>query len=188
MERDLHDGALQRLLGLQLGLIHVREHVVDAGVAAELRQLEQEAGRIGDDLRNLSHAICPATLVERGLIQALKEATAASAYRVTVEGEVARLSAHAEQALYYCILEAVQNALRHAGSWAKVHVVVEPHGEQVWFSVTDDGLGFEDAGVRKGMGLDSMRDRVLLAGGALTVQSRRGHGTHVHGYVTPRLS
>jgi signal transduction histidine kinase len=182
LERDLHDGALQRLLSLQLALAGLRRRAPTVELGAELAVLEQQARQVGDDLRRLAHGIYPGTLLERGLRQALREATVVAPVRV--EGEVGRLPAHVEHAVYFSVLEAVQNALRHAGPGARVDVTLLRRPGALEFSVTDDGVGFDATAVRDcGIGMVSMRDRIAAVGGSLDVSSEPGRGSEIRGTV-----
>src|SRR5207245_649043 len=115
--------------------------------------VELQAGAIGDDLRRLATGIYPKTLVDRGLTEALQEAILESGDRVELVGDAGRLPAQIEQALYFCALEAVQNAVRHAGSWARVEVSLVRSARDVDLEVVDNGVGFDLDGVARGLGL-----------------------------------
>src|SRR5436190_8945061 len=117
IERDLHDGAQQRLVALRIELELAEELVVrdPARGAARLRELEGDVEEALEELRTLAHGVYPPLLSQRGLPDALKAATARSSIPVKLEAHaVERYSPEAESAVYFCILEALQNALKHA--------------------------------------------------------------------------
>jgi signal transduction histidine kinase len=183
IERELHDGAVQRLLSLQMGIAGARAHAKSPELSAELERLEEQARHLGGDLRLLAHGIYPGTLLEHGLQAALVEATFTAAHRVRLSGEVGRLSTRVEHAAYFCILEAVQNALRHAGTWARIDITLRVTEQALRFSVTDNGVGFDPATAGHGIGLSSMRGRISSVGGMLEIESKPGWGAAVLGVI-----
>jgi signal transduction histidine kinase len=182
LERDLHDGVLQRVFALQLGLAHAREQAPPP-LAAVLEGLERQARLIGGELRALAHGIYPGTLLDRGLRAALDEATLGAAGRVTVHGDVGRLPEPVERAAYFCVLEAIQNMLRHAGAWATARVTLRADDGVLRFEVVDNGVGFDGAAAPEGLGLRSMRERVAAVGGQLVLESAPGNGVAVRGAI-----
>jgi len=183
IERDLHDGAVQRVLALRLDLARVRRESVRPELTAQLARLEEQAGAIGDDLRRLAHGIHPKTLVDLGLVEALQEAILERGGRVTLAGEPGRLPARIEQAVYFCVLEAIQNATRHAGSWVHVDVTLERSPQGFRFEIADNGVGFDPSAIVPGVGLTSIQARMRAIGGSVEVDSERGRGTRVRGHV-----
>jgi len=183
IERDLHDGAQQRLVGLRLKL----------ELAEELMPSDLERGRkllheIGDEtvealeeVRSLAHGVYPALLARQGLAEALREATLRSPLpaRLEAEGIRRRYPQLVETAFYFCALEAMQNATKHAFGATEVLVALSDDGI-LRFEVRDDGGGFDPA-ITSGAGLSNMRDRLAAVGGELTVLSAVGHGTRVIG-------
>jgi signal transduction histidine kinase len=178
-ERDLHDGAQQRLVlaGLRLreaasgvppDLVDVREEL--AGVGTELNQALE-------DLRELSRGIHPAILSQGGLRPALRTLARRSPVPVTLEVRVAaRLAAQVEVAAYYVVSEALTNAAKHAqASAVQVDVTVSEAG--LLLAIRDDGVGGADDG--RGSGLIGLRDRVEAIGGTIVVESPEGRGTSV---------
>jgi signal transduction histidine kinase len=189
IERDLHDGAQQHLLGLAVNLKVARELTSsDPGRAASiLAQLSAEVHAALEELRELAHGIYPPLLAERGLTDAVRGALTRSgaAGRAQAHG-VGRYSAETEAAVYFCCVEAIQNAAKHAPG-ATVDVRLWSDDGALRFEVQDDGPGFEPALTREGAGLTNMRDRVGAQGGNLRVDTRPGAGTRVTG-VLPILS
>ncbi len=180
LERDLHDGAVQRALGLQLGLARARRHTRDVVLVSELALLESHALLLREDLRRLAHGLYPAVLSERGIGEALVEATAGLSDRVSIAGSIDRLPPDVEHALYHAALEAIQNVVVHAGSWTSARVELAAFPDAATLEVHDDGVGFESTDARGGgFGLRSMRERVAAVGGTVEIRSSPGLGTCV---------
>jgi signal transduction histidine kinase len=191
LERDLHDGAQQRLFLLQVKLAHLREEVGDAAVSARIEEIEADAGAALEELRVLAHGIYPTVLVERGVPEALRAFVVDAPLPVEVTDHwIGRCSPTIEAALYFCGLEAIQNAAKHAGSEARVSVDLDRDGDRIDLSVADDGVGFQPGGAADGIGLVTMRDRIGAVGGELEVVSepRRGVTVHVTIPHAPELS
>jgi signal transduction histidine kinase len=188
IERDLHDGAQQRLVALRIQLelaaerLDGREHE-----AANLRELGAEVERALDEVRSLARGIYPAPLADRGLVEALRAAARQSPLPATVlaTGTTGRYPAEVESAAYFCCLEALQNAAKHARGASAV--VVELHEDDVLrFEVRDDGAGFDPQHVNGGVGMTSMRDRLGAVGGDIAIVSSLGHGTRLIGRIPVR--
>jgi signal transduction histidine kinase len=186
IERDLHDGAQQHLIGLA---VHLR-------LARDLADSEPEKTRemlaaLGDDVqetleqvRDLAHGIYPPLLQDRGLGEAL----AAAAGRATIPTRVdaahtGRYDPVVEATVYFCCLEALQNAAKHAGDGASAVVTVREVDGELLFEVVDDGAGFDASGARGGVGLTNMRDRVGAVGGTVRLESTVGRGTTLVGLI-----
>jgi signal transduction histidine kinase len=177
IERDLHDGAQQRLVSLGLEL-----RTVEADVPPELQSLKKQISQlvtsvvgVSKDLQELSRGIHPAILSKGGLGQALKTLARRSA--VPVELDVAvnrRLPESAEVAAYYVVAEALTNAAKHAQA-SVVKVCVDTEADSLRLSIEDDGIGGADAA--KGSGLVGLADRVEAIGGQMTISSHPGSGT-----------
>jgi signal transduction histidine kinase len=183
LERNLHDGAQQRLFSIQLKLTAVRAQARDPQLARALDELTADTAATVDELRSLAHGLYPTVLRERGLADALRAAARGAAVPVRVDGGIGRAAPSVEEAVYYCVLEAIQNTAKHGGTGARVTVRLEHEGRDLRFWVTDDGAGFDPAQGADGIGLMSMRDRIGAAGGTLDVVSRPGEGTAVLGVV-----
>ena len=185
IERNLHDGAQQHLVALAVNLRLVRDLVAeDPELAAEM--LEQLDGAVKDtiaELRNLAHGIYPPLLVDAGLGAALQAAAGRSPLSVEVEtDDVGRYSPELEAAVYFCCLEALQNAAKHAPD---VHVSVRVWEEAggLLFDVADDGPGYDADVARRGHGFVNMSDRLGAIGGSVRWDSAPGHGARVSGSV-----
>lgn len=186
IERDLHDGAQQRLLAMSVTIERARKELLAGrheGASALLGQLASDNREILGELRELARGIYPPLLAERGLAIALQATARRSAVPVTLEvSDFERQSPQVEAAAYFCILEALTNVAKHAGA-TKVLVSVRglPH---LGFSVADDGRGFDRTLVDPG-GLLGMEARMAAAGGTLDVASLPGQGTTLRGEFPP---
>jgi signal transduction histidine kinase len=191
LERDLHDGAQQRLMAVQVKLRLAQQQIEDDGVVAQLEAIGNDAEAAVEELRSLAHGIYPPVLRNSGLVNALRSVamTAPIAISVTDEG-IGRCSPLVEAAIYFCSVEAIQNAIKHGGSNVQVGATVGRDRDRVHFAITDDGVGFDHAESGDGHGLIGMRDRVGAVGGELEIVSSPGGGTTVRGTipeaVTPR--
>jgi signal transduction histidine kinase len=179
IERNLHDGAQQRLVSLGLEL-----RAAQAAVPPELSELGLELSRVAEglssaqeELREIARGIHPAMLAEGGLGPALK--TVARRSRVPVELDVradGRLPHAVEVAAYYVVSETLANADKHARA-SVVRVEAEAAGGSLRLDISDDGVGGADSS--RGSGLAGLKDRVEAIGGMLTVRSAVGAGTAV---------
>ncbi len=184
IERDLHDGAQQGLTAvvIRLGVAQRLIATDPERASALLAELSGEVEATLTELRDLAHGIYPPLLSQRGLGEALAAAArrAPVATTVTADG-VGRLPPELEAAVYFCCLEALQNATKHAGA-GEVHIAVT-RDRAVTFTVSDDGAGFDPARVTPGSGLNHMTDRLGAIGGTLRIDSTPGSGTVVRGRV-----
>jgi signal transduction histidine kinase len=179
IERDLHDGAQQRLVSLAL---HLR--AVQAAMPADLGELEGELARVADELtgvldelREFARGIHPAILAEGGLGPALRALARRSPVPVELDLRAAgRLPDGVEVAAYYAVSEMLTNVAKHAHA-SVVHVSVEVVDRVVRVSVRDDGAGGADPTL--GSGLVGLKDRVESLDGTLTIRSPIGEGTSV---------
>ena len=185
VERDLHDGAQQYLVLLELKLGLLTKAVADDPKASELAaEVRTDLARALAELRDLAHGIYPAVLESDGLPAALSAAADRSAIPVSVESDgVGRYPQELEAAVYFCCLEALQNAAKHAGEDAKASVRLSQAGGRVEFIVADDGLGYDTANLGPTAGLQNMADRLGALGGELHIESMPGSGTRVSGSV-----
>jgi signal transduction histidine kinase len=186
VERDLHDGAQNRLIALRVKL-RLLEEADDADATTRARlvhELEADAEAALDDLRSLVRGIYPPLLVDRGLRDALAWAARSAPIETTLDVEgLRRYAPDVEATVYFCCLEALQNAAKHAGDAAQATVRVREIGADLVFDVSDDGPGFLPAGAAQSGGLTNMRDRAGAAGGTLEITSAPGAGTLVRGIV-----
>jgi signal transduction histidine kinase len=179
LERNLHDGAQQRLvcLGLHLGLLATRlEPDSEAG-----RLLAQARGELADsvtELRELAHGLHPALLNTCGLVAALESLAARAPLPVSVTAEVGQRSpAPVEVAAYYVVCEALTNVAKYARAETAA-INVARRDRRLVIDVVDDGIGGAD--LASGSGLRGLADRVEALGGRLEISSPPGHGTTVH--------
>ena len=180
LERDLHDGAQQRLLSLGLALQLARSKLgADANGADELlTEADGELRAALDELRELARGIHPAVLTEQGLGAALRSLAERSAVPVAiVEVPELRLSQPAEAAAYFLVSEALANVVKHAGA-SRARVSVVHANARVVVDVEDDGVGGADPS--RGSGLRGLLDRVHALDGELELESTPGSGTRVH--------
>jgi signal transduction histidine kinase len=184
IERNLHDGAQQHLVALavKLGLARQLAESDTSALTAMLDELRADAQQTLTELRELAHGIYPPLLMDRGLPEALRAAANRAALPTDVAADVGRYAPEVEAAVYFCVLEALQNAGKHAGDGARVVVTLRDDGGELCFEVADDGAGFDaTSGRRNGHGFVNMADRVGAVGGHLEVDSVPGRGTRVRG-------
>ena len=176
-ERDLHDGAQQRLICLGLEL---RE--AGATVPPEQHELKEQLARTArgltsvlQDLQEISHGLYPAALSQGGLEAAVLSLTQRSPVPVRLTMHIGRqLAEPLETAVYYAVSEALTNTLKHAQATG-VRVDIHVKDDTICASVHDDGVGGADLG--NGSGLIGLRDRVEALGGCIQITSPRGEGT-----------
>jgi len=185
IERNLHDGAQQHLVALAVNLRLARDLLTDdPDTAGEM--LDLLAGSIKEtiqELRDLAHGIYPPLLMDSGLSEALRAAANRSPLSVSVTAEgVGRHPSEVEAAVYFCCLEALQNAGKHAPD-AKVTLTVGEDRGLLCFAVVDDGPGFDLAAMGLGHGFTNMSDRLGAIGGDVTWDSALGAGVTVTGSV-----
>jgi signal transduction histidine kinase len=175
LERNLHDGAQQRLVSLSLMLRLAARRVQDDPEATEfLQRAGDELAQALQELRELARGIHPAVLTERGLAPALQALAARAPLPVDVDLPDERLPAPVEAAAYYLVSEALANVAKHARA-SEVRVAVDRLDGRVRVEVVDDGVGGADAA--GGTGLRGLTDRVEALGGRLAIDSPPGRGT-----------
>jgi signal transduction histidine kinase len=186
LERDLHDGAQQHLVGLEANLGAARA-LIDSNpeqaqaILDELRGAVQEAMQ---DFRDLAHGIYPPLLQDRGLAEALANAARRTTVPTRVEPNTpCRYDPEVEATVYFCCLEALQNAAKHAGDSARATIRLYEEQDALLFEITDDGSGFDPARTTFGAGLTNMRDRLEAIGGDLRIDSSLGQGSRVLGTI-----
>ena len=187
LERDIHDGAQQHLVALAVNLRLAQTLITRSSERAfpVIAALRTGAGEAIDTLSDLSQGIYPRLLSAEGLGPALEAAVSAGALQVELTiGQLDRLPADVEAALYFCCLEALQNAAKHSRA-ARVAARVGRCAEGVELVVSDDGDGFRPGSVSPGIGLANMRDRAESVGATLRLDSRPGRGTVIAVRVPP---
>jgi len=188
LERNLHDGAQQQLVALAVRLRLART-TASKDLAEADRMLEQLEGDVTDaleNLRELARGVYPALLADQGLAAAIEAQARRSPVPVHVEADgIGRYQQELETAVYFCTLEALQNAAKYAQATEVAVSLLEDQGE-LELSIRDDGRGFDRAATPLGGGLQNMTDRLAALGGTLTVRSRPGAGTTIEGHVPLR--
>jgi signal transduction histidine kinase len=181
LERNLHDGAQQRLVSLAL-ILREAESKLDEDIDAarwRLAEAREELTLAIDELRELARGIHPAVLTDRGLRVAVESLARRAPVPVRIEElPEPRLPQPIEAAVYYLVAEALTNAARHAQA-SEVTVRVAQNGKLVTAEVADDGVG----GAQEGTGLCGLRDRFEALRGTLTVDSPARSGTVVRGQI-----
>lgn len=189
IERNLHDGAQQHLAALAVQLRLAGKLAGDdvGKTKALLDELHQQLQDAVQELRNLAHGIYPPLLMERGLTAALSAAAKRSPLPTVVQTDsVGRYSTEAEATIYFCCLEALQNASKHAGEGATVTIDVKETAGELEFEVVDNGAGFDPQARGIGAGFVNMSDRLGALSGTLQVESAPGRGTRVAGALPVR--
>ena len=179
IERDLHDGAQQRLVALALRLRMAAEpiHREEATRCTEMADAAAELMGVVDDLREISRGIHPAILSKAGLHPALRALGRRSVIPVELDVQVSgRLSESVEVGVYYVVSEMLANAEKHARA-SVVKVGAEASGGRLRVRVHDDGIGGADP--VRGSGLRGLQDRIEALGGTFSVHSPVGRGTTV---------
>ncbi len=179
IERDLHDGAQQRLVALgfkvQMAADRVPAELDD--LKTDFADLSSGSTAVLTELREISRGIHPAVLASGGLAAALKILARRSAVPVTLDVAIeADLPDSVEVAAYYVTAEALTNAAKHAQA-SEVTVSARTGDEKLYLSIRDDGIGGAD--FRKGSGIIGLKDRIDVLGGKISVESPVGSGTRI---------
>jgi signal transduction histidine kinase len=190
IERDLHDGAQQHLVALAVNARLARELVRRAPDQAVelLGDVGAQADQALRALRDLARGIYPPILADKGIVAALEAQLARARLAARLETDLddgTRYAPTVEAAVYFCVLEALQNAAKHAPD-APIRVRLDREDGWLQLTVADAGPGFDVArqrAGRAGSGLQGMADRLAATGGTLEVRSQPGHGTTVVGRV-----
>jgi len=187
LERNLHDGAQQHLVAIKvkLGLVEMLLDRDPVRAQQTLEQLKSDTDDALETLRDLARGIYPPLLADKGLRVALESQANKATVPVSVDADgISRYPQDIEAAVYFCVLEALQNVQKYARA---THAVVRlrEEGESITFSVVDDGQGFDVASMKRGAGLTNMEDRLDALGGELHISSSVGHGTAITGSLQP---
>ena len=185
LERNIHDGAQQQLVALSVKARLARTMTErDPAKAAELLgQIEGETQTALEDLRDLARGIYPPLLADRGLAAAIEAQARKSAVPVEVlAGPIDRAQPEVEAAVYFSVLEALQNVSKYADA-NRVTVELSRSNGDLRFRVVDDGRGFDAAVTSYGTGLQGIADRLGALDGSLSVESTPGAGTTLTGRV-----
>jgi signal transduction histidine kinase len=181
IEREIHEGAQQRLLSLRIRVnLAGRPGQDPAAATVALRDLAGEVDAAIAEVGSLARGTYPYALTDQGLGAALALMASDVPVATTVVAESGRrYAADLENAVYFCCLEAVHNASQHAGDAATVHITVAECDDSLCFDVRDDGGGFDLDTVPAGAGLTNIRDRVAAVGGRITIETAPGRGTRI---------
>jgi len=188
IERNLHDGAQQELIALKLKLVVAQDMAgSDPQQTQEMLQgLVTDVGNAVETLRELARGIYPAVLADMGLAAALEAQARRSPLAVEVHADgIQRYPPEIEAAVYFCCLEALQNAIKHAHA-ATMVITVEESAGQLRFTATDDGQGIDVSRARSGSGIQNMMDRMAALNGSLDLRTAPGGGTSVSGRLPVR--
>jgi signal transduction histidine kinase len=181
IERDLHDGAQQRLLALSMTLGQARARAGDGAdpqLRASLDHAADDLQQAITELRELARGIHPMLLTQEGLASALTALAERAPLPVQVSAPADRFPDTVEATAYFVVTEAITNAARHAAA-SLVRVEVSGGGAELTVRVSDDGIGGADTASTGGSGLLGLRDRVVAVGGRMSVSSPTGGGTTV---------
>ncbi len=191
LERDIHDGAQSQLIALRLRLGAARMLAEAGDTGALAQQLDEIGGDIDAavrSLRELARGVYPPVLEQSGLVAALRAHARGLQLPVSVRSRsVGRYEPSTEAAVYFCCLEAIQNAGHHAGA-SQITVELDGRDGTLRFAVVDDGIGFDPDAPRQGTGLTNLEDRVMALGGEVEVCSSPGSGTRVRGQLPAHAS
>lgn len=182
LERDLHDGAQQRLVSLSMQL-RLAADLADEGrppTAEALLTMHHEATDAIEELRDLAQGLYPTRIRELGLARALHAVARRSPIRIDVRDEATQpIDDSTQVALYFVCVEAIQNATKHGGAATNVTISLTDESGDLVVTIADDGPGFEPDTHRSARGLLNMSDRVGALGGELTVDAAPGRGATV---------
>jgi signal transduction histidine kinase len=180
IERNLHDGAQNRLLALALALSNAHQHLATEATDPELEGLlaasvEELQGTV-EELRALARGLHPTVLVEYGLAAAIETLTSRSALQVTGGICADRFPPEVEATAYFVVCEALTNTVKHARA-TRATVAATHEGDMLVVTVGDDGIG--GAHASRGSGLEGIADRVEALGGRIDIDSPPGQGTQL---------
>ncbi len=183
LERNIHDGAQQQLVAIQVKL-RLADGMVERDPKKThelLAELQQESNEALEDLRDLARGIYPPLLADKGLAAALEAQARKASVPVTVDPDgIGRFQPEVEAAVYFSCLEALQNVAKYAEANAAAIRLSNGSGE-LRFEISDDGRGFDPSATSYGTGLQGIADRLAALGGELVVTSAPGDGTAVAG-------
>jgi signal transduction histidine kinase len=191
LERNLHDGAQQQIVALTvklrlLGQLMDRDVEKAKSMASDL---QADATDALEQLRDLARGIYPPLLADQGLVAALEAQARKASVPTEVRSDgIGRYPQDIEAAVYFCVLEALNNVAKYAEA-TRAEVNLAQDNGHLRFAVVDDGAGFDTAATSYGTGVQGMADRLDAIGGALQVVSRKGEGTTIEGQIpTPTSS
>jgi signal transduction histidine kinase len=188
IERNLHDGVQQRLVAVRIQLELAGESAEGNGSMSDrLHAIGESVEQAMDELREVAHGLYPPVLSNRGVVAALEHALQHFVAPVAFHTNgITRYAGEVESAVYYCCLEAIQNATKHGGPDVKISVTLVDDADELRFEVTDDGTGFDPTDAHGGTGLQNIRDRVGAFEGSVSIITAVGDGTVVAGSIPLR--
>ena len=188
VEQNLHDGVQQRLIRIRIDVELARESAAsDSALHGRLQDIGTSVEEALDELREVAHGLYPPTLADWGIVRALERVRVPSGASLIMDAaEINRHRPELESAVYYCCLEAVQNATKHGGPAVQIAVTLREQDGELTFRVTDDGPGFDPSHANTGAGLQNMRDRIGALDGRLSIIAAPRQGTTIAGSVPLR--
>lgn len=188
IERNIHDGAQQHLVGLAVKIRLAQDLANKDPDAAKtlLSELQSDTTHALEAVRDLARGIYPPVLADKGLVHALEAHARRCPVEVRVEADdIERLGSDIETAVYFCCLEAIQNTVKHVGR-GPITVTITQGEDRLEFGVRDPGPGFDSARNATGSGIQNMSDRVAALGGSLRITSHPDSETVVRGTIPLR--
>lgn len=184
IERDLHDSLQQELLAVDMRVQVARNLTQDVALRDRLAGISEDLALARQNVRDIARGLRPANILAEGLTPPLAEAAQRAPIPVVFRSSgVGRYPIEVEEAIYFCCLEALQNAEKHAGQDANATIDIIGSDEALSFTVRDNGRGFDQTRAH-GRGLRNMFERMNGIGGWLSIDSRVGRGTTISGGIT----
>jgi signal transduction histidine kinase len=190
LERNLHDGVQQRLAEIRIELGTVSDGLAeDSPLRSRLDRVGGHVEDALDEVREVSHGLYPPVLSDWGIVAALERTRAPGGVALDLRATgIGRYPAELESAVYYCCLEAIQNATKHGGPGVRISIELREDADGLSFEVRDDGPGFDATTASDGMGLQNMRDRLGALDGRLSITPAGSDGTIVSGVIPLQTS
>jgi signal transduction histidine kinase len=184
IERDLHDSLQQELLAVDMRVQVARNLTQDVALRDRLAGISEDLALARQNVRDIARGLRPANILAQGLTPPLADAAQRAPIPVVFRSSgVGRYPAEVEEAIYFCCLEALQNAEKHAGPDANATIDIIGSDDALSFTVRDTGRGFDQTRAH-GQGLRNMFERMNGIGGWLSIDSRVGRGTTISGGIT----
>ncbi len=186
IERDLHDSLQQELLAVDMRVQLARNLTQDVALRDRLTGISEDLALARQNMRDIARGLQPANVLARGLTPPLAAAAQRAPIPVIFRSHgVGRYPADVEAAIYFCCLEALQNAEKHGGQDTHASIDIIGSDDALSFTVRDGGRGFDQTRAQ-GQGLRNMFERMNGIGGWLTIESRAGQGTTISGGIPLR--
>ena len=186
IERDLHDSLQQELLAVDMRVQVARNLTQDVALRERLTGISRDLALARQNVRDIARGLQPANILAQGLTPPLAEAARRAPIPVVFRARgVGRYPSDVEAAIYFCCLEALQNAEKHSGQDTTVTIDIIGSDDALSFTVRDSGRGFDQTRAQ-GQGLRNMFERMNGIGGSLSIESRAGQGTTISGSILLR--